>query len=78
MKREEKINSKYGFDTANQSVAIYESATNDRILEFKRLDEFTNKFIKLQQNGEIWGVFYKDNKLVAQEVGGKILRNILI
>lgn len=78
MTRSEFINDKYGFDTANETQAICESATNDKILEFKRLDKFTDKFIEMKNNGEVWGVYYnKNGNLVAQLIGGGVIKNIL-
>ena len=51
--REEKINEKYGYDTANETIAICDTRSDDRVVEFKSLKYFNGKFISLQQNS-LW------------------------
>jgi len=77
MKRSEKINNQYGYDTANELQAICESKESDKVLEFKRLEKFTDDFIWLEQNMEIVGVYYQDGNLVALDTNGNIIENIL-
>ena len=78
MTRSKIINDKYGFDTANETQAICESVTSEKVLEFKKLESFTDEFIALHQNGEIWGVYYDNNeKVVAQDICANIIPNII-
>jgi len=78
MKRSEEINNRYGYDTASNLQAICESEESDKVVEFKRLEQFTDDFIWLQQNLEIAGVYYQDNELVALDTNGNTIENILI
>ncbi len=79
MTRSEKINDKYGFDTASETVAIHKSENEDTVILFKKISEFTDEFIQLYQNGEIWGVYYNEKgDIVAQVNGEGTIENILV
>jgi len=73
----EEINGKWGFDTANESIAICESDTSDKIITFIPLHLFNEAFIQMKQNGEILGAYYEGSEVVCKDIDGVVHRNIV-
>ncbi len=67
MKNEEKINSEYGYDTANEKQAICENRNSDKVIRYEAFYKFSDRFIELKMNGSVWGVYYNENNEVVVE-----------
>ena len=61
----------------NTNVAICEAANNEKIVKFLSLSAFTQEFQDQFNNGNVWGVYYENGKLVAQLNEPGILENII-
>lgn len=59
-------------------IPVHESATSDRIMKTIPITSFTSEFIDMHDTSAIiYGVYYIDNKIVAEDVHGNVHENIL-
>ena len=57
-----------------QSISLSRNSTV--IDRFADISEFTPKIQFMIENGEIWGVYYSENGIVAEDVWGDIHKGI--
>jgi hypothetical protein len=65
-----------GNSWSEETVSIHKDKESETVVFFRKLETFTVEFIKLYMNGNIWGVYYIDNRLVAEDIWGEIHNNI--
>jgi hypothetical protein len=65
-----------GNNWSEEKISIYRDRESNQVVFFRKLETFTVEFIRLYINGNIWGVYYKDNELVAEDIWGEIHNNI--
>lgn len=58
-------------------IAIHENSKSDMVIKFIDLDSFSSDFQNEYENGNIYGVYYDANKIVASTIDGNVLENIL-
>lgn len=62
-----------------EQIAIHEAQGVEAVVEFKNLSEFTKEFQNLQNEGDVYGVFYnKNNEIVAELIGGELIKDIIV
>lgn len=61
---------------SDEKIAVHKSRESENVAFFQKLDTFTVDFIKLYINGNIWGVYYINDKLVAEDIWGEIHNEI--
>lgn len=49
---------------------IHESATSDKVVAFITLDDLPDEVVELNNNNNLWGLYYKKNKLIAADIWG--------
>lgn len=60
---------------AELTVAIHSDRDSGKVVEFRPQFYFESEFIDLQDNGEVWGVYYdEDGSLVAELITGEIIK----
>ena len=62
-------------DLINQPVC--KSREDETVITFLNEDELTKEIVKAIENGEIWGVYYRGNEIVAEDIWGEVHSDIL-
>ena len=61
---------------SEETIAICKDRESEVVVFFRKLETFTVEFIRMYINGNIWGVYYINDNLVAEDIWGEIHNNI--
>lgn len=61
----------------NNPIAIHKDKESGEVIRFIELENFTKMFQDSYNNGEIFGCYYKDGKIVAVDNGGDEIWDII-
>lgn len=59
-----------------ENIAIHESSNSDRVIKFLPLTSFSETFQAAYANGDIYGVYFEGEEIVAQTNGSEVLTAI--
>ncbi|MEL6627443.1 MAG: hypothetical protein AAFQ92_18115 [Bacteroidota bacterium] len=60
-----------------QKQAICSSREENNVVEFKPWTSFTKEIQDMLNNGNIWGVYYEEDLIVAEDIWGEIHKNVI-
>ncbi|HET8963754.1 MAG TPA: hypothetical protein VFM99_07650 [Chitinophagales bacterium] len=61
----------------NNSIAVHESETSEKVVKFIELEHFTQGFQDMYNNNTVDGVYFNDKgKIVCRDTSGDIEENI--
>lgn len=64
--------------TTKINQAVCESRENDKVVQTLNESQLKPEIVKAVQNGNIWGVYFKEDKIVAEDTWGNIHTNIIV